>query len=226
METKQILEHAIADYSMGRKAALRCLIWFGFGYHKATLEGDKAARDYLSDVRALLKGEGAVKSEQSTKAKITKAVGEAFGQLFGPELASEWDSDAHLVQACFHAAQASGATTVKRLEDWARHGDADYTDAAKERAAKEKAEKLEADAAARRDIDAGSVLNMGFDDVVAPVQNLNPETVVDDLGQEHALGDEPGVYLVNMSDADLAALAQAVADEMARRENAEQAAVA
>lgn len=170
MERNDILANGIADYNQGRKAALRSLIWFGFGYHKAMHEGDKEARDYIADTRALLKDNGAVKSEQSTKASITKRVGEKFAALFGPELASDYADDADRVQACYLAAMASGATTVKRLDDWATHGNPSHTDDEKARlAAEKKAEKEAAIEQRRKEAEKVTADPMGLDVVPVPI---------------------------------------------------------
>jgi hypothetical protein len=132
LDSNGILKAARQDYANGKKGALRSLVWFAYGFHQAHEAGTKEAVQFLNDVRAILKAEGAVQSEQSTKAKIVKAVGTNFRALFGPELVSQYESDAHRVQAMFNAALASNAVTVARLYDLAQHGCADYTDRMKQ----------------------------------------------------------------------------------------------
>jgi hypothetical protein len=132
LDSNGILKAARQDYANGKKGALRSLVWFAYGFHQAHEAGTKEAVQFLNDVRAILKAEGAVQSEQSTKAKIVKAVGTNFRALFGPELVSQYESDAHRVQAMFNAALASNAVTVARLYDLAQHGCTDYTDRMKQ----------------------------------------------------------------------------------------------
>ncbi|MCC5972013.1 MAG: hypothetical protein JJU15_18910 [Pararhodobacter sp.] len=208
-----ILAAGRADYLMGRKAALRSMIWFGFGAHEVLQNGStKEQTNYFDDLGAILREAGAVKSEVSTKRKQAKQIGAEFAAIFGKELATDYASDAHMVQACFVAAQASGATSISRLIDWAVNGDPDATDKAKD--AKE-AERMAAKDAARAEslaaINEAPVDQLGFDHIpeLAPVQNLNPATdgpAIDCAAIAHALTDDQ-----------LAVMARAVAAEMASR---------
>jgi hypothetical protein len=116
------------------------------------------------------------------------------------------------VQACFVYAQASGATSIARLIDWAVNGDPDATDKAKQ--AKEEARAAEREAskiAAQEAIDAAPVASLGLDDEpqVAVKQEAAPTPV------QEAAPSLPDVSA--MSDDDLAQLAKLVSAEMASR---------
>ena len=197
------------------------MLWFGFGAHEVLQNGTtKEQGAYFDDLGAILRESGAVKSEVSTKRKQAKQIGAKFAALFGAELQTDYVSEADFVQACFVAAQASGATSMPRLVDWAVNGDPDATDKAKDKAAQEKAETA---AAARAEsiaaIDAAPVAQMGFDDepaiVPAPVQELNQqgETGSNSLDQVCAA-------MRRLNDAQLDELARTVIAEITSRATA------
>ncbi|WP_333827548.1 hypothetical protein [Pararhodobacter sp.] len=214
-----ILAAGRADYLLGRKAALRSIIWFGFGAHEVLSNGTtKEQTAYFDDLGAILRESGAVKSEVSTKRKQAKQIGEKFATLFGKELATSYRTEADFVQACFVAAQAAGASSVNRLVDWAVNGDPDATDKAK--AAKEAERMAEKDAARAESLAAinnAPVVQMGFDEVPEPVQNLNP---VMDQDQEPRAIDFVAIAQ-SLNDEQLAEMAQAIAAEMAARKAAQ-----
>lgn len=210
-----ILAAGRADYLLGRKAALRSLIWFGFGAHEVLQNGtSKEQTAYFDDLGAILRESGAVKSEVSTKRKQAKQIGKEFAALFGKELATDYASPAHFVQACFVAAQAAGATSVNRLVDWAVNGDPNATDKAKEaKAAKEAEAAAEKKAESLAAIDAAPVDQLGFDEVPEQVQNLNLAT---DQGQEPRAIDYAAI-VTSLSDDELKAMGAAVMEEITRR---------
>lgn len=208
----QAIENGLSDMIMGTKLALRSVVWFGFGYHLASMEGDKEARDYLAQVRAGVLAAGKVKSEASARVSQAKGLGAVFGERFAKELASDWASDAHKVQACYLAMVASGVTSVKKLADWVSHGDAEHS--AKVEAAK-KAEKEAAAQEAAQALIAGATTAQGLDIDAAPEPVAAPEA-------EPVAASEPvdmvqNLNLSDLSDAQLEALASAVTAEIAAR---------
>ena len=211
LDTNGILNAARQDYAVGKKGALRSLIWFAYGYHQAHEAGTKEAVQFLNDVRAILKAEGAVKSEQSTKAKIVKAVGTNFRALFGPELVSQYESDAHRVQAMFIAAQASRAITVARLYDLAQHGCADYSDRMKQEKADEKLAQREAEMlahdAAVLEMPLSQIEPMGFDNVVYALETQAPEVAANTINKMFA----------PMLDSEIETLMAQCSEELAKR---------
>ena len=215
---ESILAAGRADYILGRKAALRSLIWFGFGAHEVLQNGTpKEQTAYFEDLAAILRDSGAVRSEMFAKKKQAKQIGERFFALFGKELATSYRTEADFVQACFVAAQAAGATSVARLVDWATKGNPNATDEAKEAKEAEKAaEKEAARAESMAAIAAAPVAQMGFDaePALAPVQNL-------DRAQEAPAIDYAAIA-AGMSDEQLAGMAQAIAAEIAARAAAAQ----
>jgi hypothetical protein len=210
------------NYIVAGKAALRARIWFAYGFHLANLDGEASA--YSDTLRLAInptKGDS-LKGKASEVVKVARVVGNAFQSLFGAELASKWQSDAHLIQACYLAATASGATTIEGLTDLAEHGDADYT--AKEKA---KAKAAKAAEAAAKAAEAADALNeathsldfMGFDVVPVPVEGSeNEPSEATDLTVEERLT----LMFSAMDDETLSLARNLVWEEQNRREAAAQ----
>ena len=205
----QAIAQGLSDMIMGTKLALRSVVWFGFGYHQAKQNGTERA--YLDEVRAGVLASGKVKSEASARVSQAKALGAVFAERFGAELASEWPSDAHMVQACFLAMTSSGVTSVKKMGDWVKHGDAEHSAKVSQRAADEKRAAAQAESAAL--IEAATASDaLDIDTAPAPAPGPRPQPVV---------AEEPEAFdLSAMSDEALTSLAKALAAEKAKRKRA------
>lgn len=177
--TNELIAYGVNDMMQGTKLALRSIAFFAFGWHNADAIDDVKA--FEGQLRRAILDAGKVKSEASARVKQAKTLGKVFAEKFGAELASEYASEAHRVQACYLAMTASGVTSVKRLMDWAEHGDADYS--AKE-AERKKAEKADAEAKAmaeeraEREAMADTIVPLSIEDV-PEVQILNSEPEAD-----------------------------------------------
>jgi len=215
----EVLASGAQDTAMGSRMALRGMIWFAYGFHVECNLGDVAPATYNRKVNAALQAAGRGKGEGSTKAKQAVTIGDGFPKLFGAELASEYGNTENFVQACFNAAEASGAGSVMRLVDWAKHGDPDHAAKAKaETKRKKEQEKQDAiDAIAAAAAHAKPLASLDLDTVakVIEVQNLNPETVTEEAKENTIAG-----QVAEMTDADLKALAKVIAAEMATRKKA------
>jgi hypothetical protein len=223
--TNQAIENGLSDMIMGTKLALRSVVWFGFGYHAAHIEGDKEARAYLDQVRAGVLAAGKVKSEASARVSQAKGLGAVFGERFAAELASDYASEAHRIQACYMAMVASGVTSVKKLADWVTHGDAEHT--AKQEAAK-RAEHDAASKKAAEDMISGATMVQGLDIDAKPEPVTAPET---DAAPVADAGPETGATVQNLNlssltDAELDELATAIAAEITARATVEAETVA
>jgi uncharacterized protein (UPF0297 family) len=211
-----VLATGAQDTATGSRMALRGMIWFGFGYHTECNLDNTAPATYNRRVNAALQAAGRGKGEGSTKAKQACVIGDAFPKMFGAELASEYATTQDMVQACFNAAEASGAGSVLRLIDWAKHGDPDYTAKAKATKAAEKAkEKQDAiDAIVKAAEGATALPAMSLDTVasVVEVQNLNLEPEV----MKNTIADKVSA----MSDEDLAMMGKIIRAEIASRKEA------
>lgn len=160
------IANGLSDLTMGTKLVLRSGIWFGLGYHNAAIAGDDKA--YLDTLRKAVLASGKAKSEASRRVKVAKAMGAAFQAKFASELASEWASPAHMVQACYTAMTASGVSSEVKMLDWIKYGDADYT--AKKKAREQEAALDAAKAASQALLDqAAQAAQMDIDATVKPV---------------------------------------------------------
>lgn len=224
-ETTTLLATGAGETATGSRLAMRGMIWFAFTHHRDAVAGDVKPADMKAQIREALKAVGRGKGECSTKATQAGVIGEKFAGLFAKELASDYEGPAQFIQACFNAAEAAGAGSVLRLVDWAKHGNPNHADDAKAaKKAEAEAKKAEAEDAARAMAEAATPLaSMDLDAVAKPieVQNLNPDTVDAETKAATVAG-----MVEDLSDTDLAALAEVVAAEMAKREAAAQAEVA
>ena len=212
MNQKDIIANGLTDAIMGTKLVLRSGIWFGFGWHKAYMaEQDKA---FEAELRASFLAAGKAKSEASRRVKAAREVGKVFAEKFGAHLASDWASVGDFIQACYMAMCADGVTSEAKMLDWAMHGDAEHTAKAEER---KRAEKAEAEAKAKADR-ATMVAEAG----AAPIMDIGatPQPLAKAPVAEVAEVAEVGSNLEHLTDAELAALAEAVVAEKARRAEA------
>lgn len=198
------IANGMADFTIETKAALRSRIWFGFGFHLASMESEKAGKDFIAELRlAIDPGKGPAKGKASMACKTAKMVGDKFHHRFAAELASEYATPAAFVQACYMAATASGATTVAKLEDWCEHGNAEYrADKLAAENAEKEAKRAENAAVAAAELQAAidTIDPMGFDTVVQPVvRDAAPEPEV--VGE--SLADKVAALLAEYSAKDI-----------------------
>lgn len=225
LNIETVLATGAQETATGSRLALRGMIWFAYGYHLECNIGDTAPATYNRKVNAALQAAGRGKGEGSTKAKQAVTIGDGFPKIFGAELASEYANVQDMVQACFNAAEASGAGSVLRLVDWAKHGDPEYTAKSKaaKKAEKEKEKQDAIDAINASIANAKPLASLDLDTVakVVEVQNLNPETVTEQE-KKNTISEQ----VAGMSDADLASLAKIIRAEMASRKKADMVAAA
>lgn len=219
--------------AIARHAAPRSILAAGLAYalaaDNAALDGQSvttATKQTLDTFAATLRNQGATKSEVSTKRKQAKIVGEKVGERFGFDILTVFETEADTVEGCFVQAYADGVKSVARLVDYMQHGDANHTDKAKGAAAAEKAAEKEAQAAgAVAEVEQVELPPVVMGEPVMPERVAKPEP-----------GPEPVVepvkvnlpmMLANMSDKELAELAEMVlAEQVDRAAETEQANVA
>ena len=222
LNIETIIATGAADTVNGSRLAMRGLIWFAYGYHLDCNVGEVKPAAYKRKVNAALLALGRGKGEASTKSTQANVIGDAFPKLFTAQLSSEYKTIPELVAACFQEAVANDAGAVARLVDWAKHGDADYTANIKaQKAAQQEAEKQEALDAIQNAAESATAVEqpeVGFIPEIVKVQNLNiePDVIENTIANQVA----------DMSDEDLAQLAEIIRAEMASRANADQVAIA
>lgn len=194
-----------ADTATGSRMALRGMIWFALAGHL----NETAPATLKRQVNAALLGAGRGKGEASTKSTQAQKIAKAVPAIFGAEIASEYETTAHLVQACFNAAEASGAGSVLRLVDWAVNGDPNHKAKLKEQKDAETAQDKEIAAGQETDAIEGA----------SPVEALPLDTlaVAATKSEPDAKTEGSKFELDTMSDQDLAELAEAVAAQIASR---------
>jgi len=210
----EMIVYGLSDMIQGTKLALRSALFFGYGHYMANMAGN--AKVFEAEMRTAILGAGKVKSEASARVSQAKKMSAVFGERFGKELATAYESDAHRVQACYLVMTAAGVTSIKKMLDWLEHGDANHSAKveAEKAAAKEKAA---AEAAATIVQQAVSVAPLDLD-AVPEVSETKPEAV-SDAGS----GSDPVEWaetVAAMDDATLEAIRAAVVAEVAKRTRA------
>lgn len=206
----------LSDMMQGTKLALRASIRFAYGWHLAHMMDSEKL--FETQLRNAVLGAGKVKSEASRRVKAAKALGKVFEARFGAQLASRWNDADAFATACYLHAAASGVTSEAKLLDWAETGDADATAKAQERKKAEAAEaKARAEAAA---LDAAQETVQAA--LARPVAGFDEPQPLPETGSNLEPDAEPAPVtladrVASLSDADLAALADAVKGELAKR---------